>query len=192
MAKEAVLWAHLTHENILPFYGVYIQQPSGRICLISPWMDKGDLSKYLSNFPSAPRLPLVRIQVSSIITHFIIIGRQVLDIIAGLRYLHASDIVHGDLKLVSLCSIAFIIAKELITAQKNVLMSDNGHALITDFGISHLVLSTNLSSTQFSNGSMRWMAPELLDKGCCPTPYSDMWSFGCVCYEVGPFYCQIS
>ncbi|EKM78777.1 hypothetical protein AGABI1DRAFT_12585, partial [Agaricus bisporus var. burnettii JB137-S8] len=153
MAKEAVLWAHLTHENILPFYGVYIQQPSGRICLISPWMDKGDLSKYLSNFPSAPRLPLV------------------LDIIAGLRYLHASDIVHGDLKL------------------KNVLMSDNGHALIADFGISHLVLSTNLSSAQFSNGSTRWMAPELHTVGNRPTLYSDMWSFGCLCHEV--FTCKV-
>ncbi|XP_006459418.1 hypothetical protein AGABI2DRAFT_218607, partial [Agaricus bisporus var. bisporus H97] len=153
MAKEAVLWAHLTHGNILPFYGVYIQQPSGRICIISPWMDRGDLSAYLSKFPDTPRLPLVR------------------DVIAGLRYLHASDIVHGDLKA------------------KNVLMSDNGCALIADFGISYLLASANTASFGASSGTTRWKAPELAVEGCLPTLQSDMWSFGCLCHEV--FTCKV-
>lgn len=59
-AKEIVLWAHLSHENILPFYGIY-EGVSGRICIISPWVDPGDLTIYLQSFPHRSRLPLVRI-----------------------------------------------------------------------------------------------------------------------------------
>ncbi|XP_006459452.1 hypothetical protein AGABI2DRAFT_66354, partial [Agaricus bisporus var. bisporus H97] len=158
-AKEIVIWAHLSHENILPFYGIY-EGVSGRICIISPWIDPGDLSVYLQNFPHRPRLPLVG------------------DITAGLQYLHQSDIVHGDLKA------------------KNILVSDDGRALIADFGISRIVVSTKLASTQVSSGTMRWMAPELLidDEENCPTVTlkSDIWSLGCVYYEIFtrkiPFY----
>jgi serine/threonine protein kinase len=64
MAKEAILWAHLYHPNILPFYGVYTQNISERICIISPWMSRGDLSAYLKNCPDTPRLSLVRVQIS--------------------------------------------------------------------------------------------------------------------------------
>ncbi|EKM78812.1 hypothetical protein AGABI1DRAFT_41025 [Agaricus bisporus var. burnettii JB137-S8] len=150
-AKEIVLWAHLSHENILPFYGIY-EGVSGRICIISPWVDPGDLTIYLQSFPHRSRLPLV------------------LDITAGLQYLHQSDIVHGDLKA------------------KNILVSSNGRALIADFGISRILVSTKLASTQLSSGTMRWMAPELLidDEENCPTVTlkSDIWSLGCVYYEI--------
>lgn len=86
----------------------------------------------------------------------------------------------------------YVIKKELMTTgtQKNVLMSDNGHALIADFGISYLLISKNPASTRLSDGSTRWMAPELLIMGCTPTLQSDVWSFGCVCYEVRLSYGQ--
>jgi serine/threonine protein kinase len=79
-----------------------------------------------------------------------------------------------------------LVEKELITEQKNILISDNDHALIADFGISYLTVSINSASTQVSNGSVRWMAPELvdIDRDCRPTLQSDIWSLGCVCYEV--------
>lgn len=72
--------------------------------------------------------------------------------------------------------------------QKNILVSDHGRALIADFGISCIVASKKLVSTQLSSGTMRWMAPELLitDGENFPsvTPQSDVWSLGCVYYEV--------
>lgn len=190
MAKEAVLWAHLSHGNILPFYGVYIQPTSGRICIISPWMDRGDLSAHLSKCPDTPRFPLVHVQMPFIVIPLLIIRCQVRDIVAGLRYLHTLGIVHGDLKAVSPCSVV-CRCKELITTQKNVLMSDKGHALIANFGISHFIVS--ITSTRLSDDSARWMAPEL-HAGRSPTLRSDMWSFGCVCYEVGqafPMFNQV-
>jgi serine/threonine protein kinase len=59
-AKEAILSAHISHHNILPFYGVYLAgKASRRVCIISPWMDNGDLLNYLERAPATPRFPLV-------------------------------------------------------------------------------------------------------------------------------------
>jgi serine/threonine protein kinase len=72
--------------------------------------------------------------------------------------------------------------------QKNILVSDHGRALIADFGISCIAVSNSLASVQLPGGTMRWMAPELLifDGETFPsmTPQSDIWSVGCVYYEV--------
>lgn len=80
------------------------------------------------------------------------------------------------------------IEPELNITQENILVSDEGRALIGDFGISHIAMTTNPSSL-LSSGTLRWAAPELLQaidsvSNPRPTMQSDVWSFGCVCYEV--------
>lgn len=101
--KEIIVWAHLSHPNILPFYGVYLDDELQRICLLSPWMEKGNLREYLGEHPSTPWSPLVsvveQVQTKGIFQK-IHSAFQVLDIIDGLQYLHALDIIHGDLKAV--------------------------------------------------------------------------------------------
>ncbi|KAF8198717.1 kinase-like domain-containing protein, partial [Mycena galopus ATCC 62051] len=89
--------------------------------------------------------------------------------IAGLAYLHSVDIVHGDLR------------------GGNVLVDNDGHARLTDFGLARFVDSnTSVSSTR--SGSPRWMAPELMvppaGQPFRRTQASDVWAFGCVCCEV--------
>ncbi|TEB23289.1 kinase-like protein, partial [Coprinellus micaceus] len=67
----------------------------------------------------------------------------------GLRYLHTLEppIVHGDLK------------------GCNTLVTDDGHAIITDFGLSRIIeeysAPTGFTTTTFG-GSIRHCAPELL------------------------------
>lgn len=56
--KELALWSHLSHSNILPFYGVYSIDDSQKICLVSPWMENGNLHDYLNRTQQSP-LPLV-------------------------------------------------------------------------------------------------------------------------------------
>ncbi|KAK1229001.1 hypothetical protein PQX77_007954, partial [Marasmius sp. AFHP31] len=46
--REAVVWKQLHHSNVLPFLGVHFLDGSvQRICLVSPWMDHGNLVQYL-------------------------------------------------------------------------------------------------------------------------------------------------
>ncbi|KAF7359797.1 hypothetical protein MVEN_00704900 [Mycena venus] len=98
-------------------------------------------------------------------------GAQLLrDCIVGLRYLHSVAIVHGDLR------------------GGNVLVDDNGHARLADFGLAGFVDAENTGKSSTRGGTTRWMAPELL----APPPgqpfkrtrASDIWAFGCVCCEV--------
>jgi serine/threonine protein kinase len=84
------------------------------------------------------------------------------------------------------------------------LVSDTGDALISDFGLSNVIeelslTDASLRTAQFGTsllaGSTRWMAPELIltlveDDGAPPvvTTESDVFSFACVCLEVGHIY----
>lgn len=72
-----------------------------------------------------------------------------LGIAKGLEFLHSYDIVHGDLK------------------GANILINGSGQACLADFGLTTTMsnLGTLNASTLVSrrNGTVRWMAPELLD-----------------------------
>ncbi|KAF9449503.1 kinase-like protein [Macrolepiota fuliginosa MF-IS2] len=159
--KELILWAHLSHPNILPLYGVVIGD-NLRVRLVSPWMDNGTLCAYSSKRLQPSRMPLIS------------------DVINGLLYLHNLNVVHSDLK------------------GENVLVSDQGRALIADFGISHISTSTarQKCTTSLIGASKRWAPPEYFDQDpdtpIRPAKAQDVWSFGCLCYEVlsrrPPFY----
>ncbi|KAJ3559193.1 hypothetical protein NP233_g11329 [Leucocoprinus birnbaumii] len=147
-AKDFVLSAYLNHPNVLPVYGIWL--PSGkipRICIVSPWLEKGDLSHFLRASPHSDPLPLI------------------CDIAAGMEYLHTLDIIHSDLKA------------------SNILVSSVERAVIADFGISRIRITNHVTSQQ-SKGTLNWMAPELLLEASPSTRESDIWAFGCVCYEI--------
>ncbi|KAJ7186536.1 kinase-like domain-containing protein [Mycena filopes] len=77
--REALIWRQLSHPNLLPFLGLYTLD--SRLCLISPWMDNGDLKSFLRNPPAGTdRLSLI------------------VDVAMGLNHLHGENVVHGDLK----------------------------------------------------------------------------------------------
>ncbi|KAI6142836.1 kinase-like domain-containing protein [Pisolithus tinctorius] len=95
------------------------------------------------------------------------------DIALGLRYLHGlkRPIVHGDLK------------------GDNVLVTSDGRAVLTDFGLS--VLENSSFSMTVSNefgGSLRWMAPEMVNDLSTKDPRfsmeGDIWAFGMTAIEL--------
>ena len=79
-----------------------------------------------------------------------------LDIIRGLVYLHALDIIHRDLK------------------PGNILMTDDGVAKISDFGLSEAKNRSKTMSKGNGNGSTavtgQWTAPELFEMVRTPKP----------------------
>ncbi|KAG8894274.1 hypothetical protein FRB99_001368 [Tulasnella sp. 403] len=86
------------------------------------------------------------------------------EIASALDYLHAQCIIHGDLKGV------------------NILVSDNGHALLCDFGLSrmdHVVTSTTMKGV----GSVRWQAPEIWN-GAPKSFKTDVYAFGMTAVEI--------
>ncbi|KAJ3563267.1 hypothetical protein NP233_g9050 [Leucocoprinus birnbaumii] len=93
---------------------------------------------------------------------------KILDVINGLGYLHVYGIIHSDLK------------------GQNVLISDEGRGLLTDFGASHIATATAAPTTSTISKTFRYAAPELVEDGAQPSKASDVWAFGCLCYQELP------
>ncbi|KAK1231739.1 hypothetical protein PQX77_005148, partial [Marasmius sp. AFHP31] len=80
--REAILWRQTKHPNVLPFLGIYQLEQTQQLCLISPWMEKGNLVQFLKRTKRED------------VDHYML----VYDVASGLAYLHKKKIVHGDLK----------------------------------------------------------------------------------------------
>ncbi|KAG2143612.1 kinase-like domain-containing protein [Suillus clintonianus] len=158
--REFRICANLKHQNILPVYG-YTNGFGPYIALVSPWAENGNLTAYLERM-GADLTVLRRFEILR-------------DIIAGLQYLHANGVIHGDFN------------------GPNVLIHGDGTACVADFGLS-LMYSEVISASQASwtstlKGNMRWMAPELLEdredgSQVRPSEQSDMYSFGGIMLQV--------
>eukprot|EP01105_Mastigella_eilhardi_P010725 TRINITY_DN2495_c0_g1_i4.p1 TRINITY_DN2495_c0_g1~~TRINITY_DN2495_c0_g1_i4.p1 ORF type:complete len:211 (+),score=7.58 TRINITY_DN2495_c0_g1_i4:96-635(+) len=80
----------------------------------------------------------------------------------GMSFLHASNIIHRDLKA------------------SNVLVNENWAVRIADFGLSRIKL---VNQTMTVCGSIAWIAPEVLRKSHY-SDKADVYSFGCVMFEI--------
>ncbi|KAF7324960.1 Protein kinase domain-containing protein [Mycena kentingensis (nom. inval.)] len=154
--EEALLWKYLQHPHILPFLGLLCEPAA---------------STSFSLRTSFMVCPWMR---NGTITRYLkndpgqAIDVLLLEVANGLQYLHSQGVVHGDLRGV------------------NILIDDDGHVQLADFGIASYEDATLESSTR--RGNTCWLAPELLE----PEPghvyrrtrASDVYSFACVCYEL--------
>ena len=53
--REAIVWKHLSHPNIVPFKGVNLEP----LQLVSEWMPGGELRRYVQKNPGANLIRLV-------------------------------------------------------------------------------------------------------------------------------------
>ncbi len=86
----------------------------------------------------------------------------------SLKYLHTGSIIHRDLK------------------PSNILINSNCTIKLCDFGLVRSLLAETEGSPILTEGvATRWYrAPEvLLGSKCYSTP-ADIWSFGCILYEI--------
>ncbi|KAJ6487855.1 kinase-like domain-containing protein [Mycena sanguinolenta] len=93
-----------------------------------------------------------------------------LDVAMGLEYLHGKQVVHGDLK------------------GMNILVTPSHRACVADFGLSTIADAMTLRFTHSTAspkaGTPRYQAPELLLTNTPNHFGSDVYAFGCVCYEI--------
>ncbi|KZS87881.1 kinase-like protein, partial [Sistotremastrum niveocremeum HHB9708] len=124
--------------------------------LVSPWMTHGTVMEYIEDHPEVDRVLIMS------------------EICEGLVYLHAQDVIHGDLK------------------GPNIFVSDRGHPVLADFGLSRLeeldevfTTSSITSSSANPKGTTRYMAPEMFDSfSPKPSKATDIWALGCLMLEV--------
>ncbi|KAE9402996.1 hypothetical protein BT96DRAFT_990639 [Gymnopus androsaceus JB14] len=128
--SQALLWRQLKHPNILPLLGVNTDLFSPSFCLISPWMENGNIISYLKQNPMHNRYKVF------------------LEIAAGLSYLHSRNppIIHGDIRGANI----------LVTDDLQCCLADFGLALVTADSRSSWATAT----TSTMKGAIRWMAPE--------------------------------
>ncbi|TDL15485.1 kinase-like protein [Rickenella mellea] len=158
-SHEAVMWRQLKHPNILPFYGVFKgDEHFDRLCLVSPWMDAGNVIDYLNLHPDADRPSLLS------------------DVAQGLEYLHRFDppIIHGDLKGANI----------FVTPSLTACLGDFGLTRFRESQESTLGGTTRNSTGTLRWQAPELL--NIIDDGDTirRSEKCDVYSFGCVCLEL--------
>ncbi|KAG6911105.1 hypothetical protein DXG01_003845 [Tephrocybe rancida] len=155
-AKEAIVWAQLSHPNVLPFYG--LAHSPMRLSFVTRWATQGDLTQYLSRNPGANGIFLCK------------------DTAAGAEYLHMNDIVHGDLKG---CNV-------LIDSSGRASLCDFGLASVTDPKIikwtSQSTMSSKGGTARWQAPELLQSEDEVEE--AYNTKATDVFAWAGICYEL--------
>ncbi|KAG6807514.1 hypothetical protein H0H92_007189 [Tricholoma furcatifolium] len=153
-AREVIVWAQLSHPNVLPFLGLVKYRE--RLCFVSCWATNGNLDDYLQGNLDANRILLCS------------------DTAAGVEYLHKNNIVHGDLKGVNV----------LIDASGRAALGDFGLSSVTDPQIlqwtSQSAVASKGGTTRWQAPEL--LRTDI--GPAHNTKASDVFAFTSVCYEI--------
>ena len=157
--REIRLVAQLHHPHILPLYdsGALVPDP-----------DSGTIARpfYVMPYMEGQTLRDRLLQEPQLeIDHAVRIARQVA---GALDYAHRHHIVHRDIK------------------PENILLEED-HALVADFGIARaigIMRDDDLTVTRSIVGTAAYMSPEQVDGGRDLDGRSDIFSLGCVLFEM--------
>jgi hypothetical protein len=159
--REALLQADLTHDNILPIYGVVLDGPE--LSIVMPLMARSLYDAIHSGGAAFAAAEQARIGA---------------EIASGLTYLHGQSpepILHRDLKSLNV----------MLTARDEVKLVDFGLAQVKE-----TIQSLNTASAARSGiavnavGTVQWQAPELFRVKPVYSPAIDIYALGVVMWEL--------
>ena len=153
VCREVEVLRRLRHPHIVEFYGACTKPPHW--CLVMEYAEGGTLSNLLHGPAAPPDAGLPMLQLLQLST----------EIASALDYLHSARIVHRDLK------------------PQNILLSRDGHAALTDFGIAKHKPGDFLTTKNIGAGTSAYMAPELFGGGGI-TERVDQYAFAVVLWEM--------
>lgn len=123
----------------------------------------GDLHYIVMEYVAGSTLKqLINREAPFAIPRAVRIGEQ---IARGLHAAHRAGLIHRDIK------------------PQNIIVTDDGQARITDFGVAKSRLSTAMTETGITLGTVYYIAPEQA-RGRPATPQSDIYALGVVLYEM--------
>lgn len=153
--REAQAVAALVHPNIINIFDVGFD-----------WDDQsrtGVGHYFVMELIDGPNLKeLIRARKSLPIDEIVAILTQVL---SGLGYAHARALVHRDIK------------------PQNIMLTPEGTAKVTDFGIAKGLADVTLTEAGFGMGTVHYISPEQA-RGEPATPASDLYAVGVMLYEL--------
>jgi serine/threonine protein kinase len=128
--NEMELLAHLSHPNIVKFYGICFMTNPFAACLVTELAPNGELGKAL--YPKSG------------INIFSKLGQDIkfkiaIGVARGLQYLHSNKIVHRDVK------------------PANVLLDEHHEPKLTDFGFSRLVDYSGKMTGETGLSCLMWL-----------------------------------
>lgn len=160
--REALLQADLTHDNILPIYGVVLDGPE--LSIVMPLMARS-LYDAIHSGSGATFAAAEQARIGA-------------EIASGLTYLHGQSpepILHRDLKSLNV----------MLTARDEVKLVDFGLAQVKE-----TIQSLNTASAARSGiavnavGTVQWQAPELFRIKPAYSPAVDIYALGVVMWEL--------
>ncbi|KAG8945860.1 hypothetical protein FRC04_012220 [Tulasnella sp. 424] len=128
------------------------------VCLMAPWYPNGDVLAFVQG---QKNMTLSDQRMNR--------WRLVKEITEGMEYLHFKKVIHGDLR------------------HDQVLVDEDGHAKIVDFGLAKVIedgVDNKITTSIRQKGRYEYMAPELLFHTPPRLKASDVYAFGLLILEV--------
>uniref|UniRef100_A0A673A8B0 Discoidin domain-containing receptor 2 n=1 Tax=Sphaeramia orbicularis TaxID=375764 RepID=A0A673A8B0_9TELE len=162
--KEIKIMSRLKDPNIIRLLAVCIY--SDPLCMITEYMENGDLNQFLSRHEPEGQLALLSNAPTVSFNNLCYMATQ---IASGMKYLSSLNFVHRDL------------------ATRNCLVGKNYTIKIADFGMSRNLYSGDYYRIQGRAVlPIRWMSWESILLGKFTTA-SDVWAFGVTLWEILTF-----
>ena len=154
------------HNNIVNLIGACTLE-NGPLYIVTEFVGGGTLLNYLRKGRS---LRSSTNDVNANDTVFMVTDKELItfavDVARGVSHVVEEGFVHGDL------------------AARNVLLTQERVAKVSDFGFSSSHVATDYESVKRHRVPVKWMAPELLLDNVCNTSQSDVWAFGVLLWEM--------